>query len=59
VTYEYDGLGLRTKTQQSGAATYFVTDANGRLLWEKRPDGSLKEYVYVAGQQIATRLQAP
>jgi hypothetical protein len=58
VTYEYDGLGLRTKTSQSGAATYFVYDANGRLMWEKEPDTSIKEYIYLSGHQIATRSQA-
>lgn len=26
---------------------------------EKHPDGTIKEYVYLAGQQIATRSQAP
>ena len=59
ITYEYDGLGLRTRSQQSGAATYFVHDANGRLMWEKAPDGAVKEYVYLSGHQVATRRQAP
>ncbi len=59
VGYEYDGLGLRTKVQQSGGATYFVYDANGRLLWERNPDDSIKEYVYLAGHQVAARTQMP
>lgn len=59
VTYAYDGLGLRMKTLQGTAATYFVYDANGRLMSEKQPDGTIKEYAYLAGQQIATRTQAP
>jgi YD repeat-containing protein len=59
IAYEYDGLGLRTKVQQSGSATYFIYDANGRLLWERNPDGSIKEYVYLGGHQVAARVQAP
>ena len=59
IAYQYDGLGLRTKVQQSGASTYFVYDANGRLLWERAPDMSIKEYIYLAGHQIATRKQTP
>jgi uncharacterized protein RhaS with RHS repeats len=59
IAYEYDGLGLRTRVRQSGVATDFVHDANGRLLWERAPDGAIKEYVYLSGHQIATRQQNP
>ncbi len=56
VLYQYDGEGMRlSATPRSGAPTYFVYGHAGSLLWESAPNNSLKEYVYLAGKQVAVR----
>ena len=59
VAYDYDGLGLRARSTVSGAATTFIHDATGRLLWEREAGGAIKEYVYLGGHQVATRRKLP
>lgn len=56
VSYQYDGQGMRlSATPGSGAPTHFVYSHTGELLWESAPDNRLKEYVYLAGKQVAVR----
>lgn len=57
ITYAYDGAGMRVSMQQSSGTTYFVYGAAGNLLWEKASTGTVKEYVYLDGKQIAVRQQ--
>lgn len=54
--YAYDGNGHRVKKSKNGIETYFFYGENGLLLWESTPsDHRVKEYIYVAGKQIAVR----
>ncbi len=56
-TYAYDGAGMRVSTQSTAGATYFVYGSGGNLLWERAPTGTIKEYIYLDGKQVAVRQQ--
>ena len=58
--FAYDDRDLRYKQIKSGVSTFFVHGANGQLMLEHVPVSSIggyevKEYAYVAGQQVAVR----
>ena len=55
--YAYDGAGTRVSMQYTGGTTYFVYGSGGNLLWEKLPSGTIKEYIYLDGKQVAVRQQ--
>lgn len=58
--FAYDDRDLRYKQVKSGVSTFFVHGSGGQLLLEHAPVSSIggyevKEYAYVAGQQVAVR----
>ena len=55
--YDYDGAGRRVKMTKSGVITYFVYGLDDKLLWEKTPMSTIKEYVYLGNKAVATRSQ--
>lgn len=56
VVHQYDGSGIRfSSTPKGGTPTYFVYSNSGSLLSEATASKSLKEYVYLAGKQVAVR----
>jgi YD repeat-containing protein len=58
--YAYDGAGLRLRSQRGAQTTHFVHSSAGNLLWEAdATSGEIKEYVYVAGKQVAVRRLRP
>lgn len=59
IAYAYDGLGNRISSTQAGVPTYYMYAQGGKLLWELDPNGLAREYVYVAGRQVAVRTGSP
>jgi hypothetical protein len=60
-TFVYDGLGMRARMQKSGLRTYFMYGLDGQLLLEDTPltsdsKSEIKEYVYVHGKQVGTKV---
>ncbi len=53
-TYAYDGTDRKLRASESGETTYYVYDANGRLLAEASGDGTLnRRYLYGVALQAA------
>jgi YD repeat-containing protein len=59
VSYQYDGIGLRSRTKKGTAFTHFVYDSGGKLLSERSSDGVLKDYFYLGGKQVAVWERRP